>query len=205
MVIEFRTYTVKTGSLADVIERFGAGYATRADIKPITAFFYTVIGPLDQIIQVWSWDDMTHREQIRIEVNKLDSWPPGLGPNVIHQEVELFNEMPFLDNFPAGDHGPVFEMRTTSLPPGAIRTLRGAAENTYADRAKISPVLAALHTDMGTLNKFVHIYGYPSLEAMQAANDAANSAGGWPPIDVDGGPVFQSSTVMRAGPFSPIQ
>ena len=76
MIYEFRTYTVKLGVMGDVLERFGAGYDTRKDIHPLAAFWYTEIGPLNQIIQVWPWRDMAHRDSVRAEVNQLSTWPP---------------------------------------------------------------------------------------------------------------------------------
>ena len=205
MIHEFRTYWVRAGKLDDVIQRFGEGYDTRKDIKPITAFWYTEIGELNQIIQVWSWEDMAERDQVRVVVNKLPTWPPGLGPTVIHQSVEIFNPLPGFDTLQPGDHGPIYEMRTAELPPGSIRGVREAVEKSPDARNKISPVAAALATDMGTLNHFVHISAYEGLQAMQDANDKIAADGGWPVLGDDVGPVFHTSKVMRASSFSPMQ
>lgn len=205
MIHEFRTYTVRVGGMPEVLKRYEEAYDTRKDIKPITAFWITEIGPLNQIIQVWSWQDMAERERIRAELSKLATWPPGLGENVVHQEVELYNEWPFVETLKPGNYGPVYEMRTYTLRPGKMRGIRASWEEAVPARQKISPAVALLTTDMGALNKFVHIWPYPSLEARQKARDEAAATGVWPPKGGADAYIRQENKFMRPASFSPMQ
>ncbi len=206
MIYEFRTYTVRAGMLGETLERYGAAYETRKDIKPLAAFWYTEIGPVNQIIQVWPWEDLVERERLRVELAKLSTWPPGLGPRVIHQQVELFNEFPFIDNFPPGNHGPVYEMRTDQLGPGTMRGVRASWETALPAMAEQTPIVAALFSDMGTLNKLLRISPHASLEAWGRANATADADGAWPAGN-DGEilPAGQQVTIMRPSTFSPMQ
>ena len=52
MIYEFRTYQIKAGSLPIVIEKFQEKIDGRNNISKIGAFWYTEIGPLNQIIHV---------------------------------------------------------------------------------------------------------------------------------------------------------
>jgi len=209
MIYEIRTYTVKLGAIESVLEKFGDGYDTRKEIHPLAAFWYTEIGPLNQIIQLWPWQDMAHREAVRKEVNQLSTWPPGLGDAVTHQNVEIFNAMPFADELQPGKPGPLYEMRTDQYPPGRVRELRGGWEKIMGGLGKDLPIQAILHTDMGALNKVVHIWAFDSLRArsdLLAGDDAAKiwstqmlqNAGGVVPD-------MQFSKVMRPSTFSPMQ
>ena len=58
MIYEFRTYTLKPGSLAEVEKRFGEAYEHRKKFSPLTAFWHTEIGPLNEIIHVWGYKDV---------------------------------------------------------------------------------------------------------------------------------------------------
>ena len=205
MIYEFRTYTVRAGKLDETLERYGEAYETRKDIKPLAAFWVTEIGPVNQIIQVWPWEDLVERERLRVELAKLSTWPPGLGPRVVHQEVELFNEFPFVDNLQPGNHGPVYEMRSDQLGPGAMRGVRASWEKSIPEIAKATPVVGALFSDMGTLNKVVRIMAHASLEAWGKANAKADADSAWPAGDGDILPLAQQVAIMRPAAFSPMQ
>ena len=209
MIYEFRTYTVKLGVLDDVLERFGAGYDTRKDIHPLAAFWYTEIGPLNQIIQVWPWQDMAHREAVRAEVNQLSTWPPGLGDAVVEQNVELFNALPFADKMQPGSQGPLYEMRTDRYKPGKVRGLRGEWEKLLSGAGEDLPIVGIMHTDMGALNKVIHIWAFASLVERSDILAAPEAARIWSTeaIQDAGGaaPDMQFATIMRASSFSPMQ
>ena len=71
MIYEFRTYDLVTGKLDYVLEKFGEKIDGRNTVSNIGAFWYTEIGPLNQIIHVWPYENMEHRNSCRKEaVNK---------------------------------------------------------------------------------------------------------------------------------------
>src|SRR3954463_12203548 len=84
MIVEFRTYRLKPGSVAEATKRFGEGLANRTKVSPLGAFFHTEVGPLNRIIHVWPYEDFAHRTQVRSQ--KIDGWPPNIREFVEDQQ-----------------------------------------------------------------------------------------------------------------------
>src|SRR4026207_1754222 len=57
MIYEFRTYARKPRSLAEVEKRFGEAYEYRKKYSPLTAFWHTEIGPLNESIHAGGHSD----------------------------------------------------------------------------------------------------------------------------------------------------
>ena len=75
---EVRAYQLKPGSLNDVLTKFTAGYEHRKQFSGLVAFWYTEIGPLNEIIHVWPYADTAERDRVRAEAAASPSWPPPL-------------------------------------------------------------------------------------------------------------------------------
>ena len=48
----------------------------RQTYSKLAAFWYTEIGPLNQVIHVWPYENALERSKIRAEVVKDKVWPP---------------------------------------------------------------------------------------------------------------------------------
>src|SRR4029079_19228614 len=95
MFMEIRTYTLKPGSIAEAEKRFGAALAVREKHSKLAAFFHTEIGPLKQIIHIWTYDNFEHRASVRAAASKEEGWPPPIREFVELQESEIFLPAPF--------------------------------------------------------------------------------------------------------------
>src|SRR5215831_10601773 len=95
MIVEMRTYTLKPGSTPTVLERFGKALPVRQKLSPLAAFWYTDVGPLNQIIHVWCYPDSQTRDKIRAESTKLEGWPPDIHEFVVDQETKIMIPAPF--------------------------------------------------------------------------------------------------------------
>ena len=89
MIYEIRTYEIGPGNLAEVEKRYGEAYEYRKKYSPLTAFWHTEIGPLNEIIHIWAYSDMNQRMQVRDEARKKGIWPPPGGGNLITQETKI--------------------------------------------------------------------------------------------------------------------
>ncbi len=89
-VYEFRTYTVKPGKMNEVLSRWTEHIAAREELSPLAACFMTEMGPLNQWIHVWAYDDMNHRAEIRKKAHALPNWPPGSRPFLDRQNAEIW-------------------------------------------------------------------------------------------------------------------
>ena len=76
MIYEFRTYTLKPRTLPEFLKRFGEALPPRLALSKLAAFWYTEIGPLNQVLHVWSYENVLERSRIRAEAVKMGIWPP---------------------------------------------------------------------------------------------------------------------------------
>ena len=68
----------------------------------------------------------------------------------------------------------------------------------------MSPLVMAMHTDVGRLLKFVHIWAYESLNQRAEVRAEAIARGIWPPSGRRETLKSQQSKILLAAPFSSI-
>jgi hypothetical protein len=207
-----RTYDLKSRTQAEVVKRFGEAYEKRKALSPLAAFWMSEIGPLNQIIHVWPYKDLAERTAIRAEATKQGIWPPKIAEFVVSMRSEIMVPFGFSPEFPQGDVGPYFEMRTYTYNPGDLPKIMADWEAALPFRQTLSPVGALWYSELGALNKFVHIWPYKTLDQRNATRKAAVDSGKWPPASKDpetGLPRYtmqtQESKILIAAPFSPIR
>ena len=118
MIYEMRTYDLKPRSLPEFLKRFGDAYEKRKKLSQLAAFWYSEIGPLNQVVHVWPYADLAERGRIRAEAVATGDWPPKGGEFIVDMRSEIMLPWPNSPALPVGDHGPYFEMRTYTLHPG---------------------------------------------------------------------------------------
>jgi len=205
MIYEFRTYKLKPGSLAEVEKRFGAGYEHRKNFSPLTAFWHTEIGPLNEIIHVWGYKDLAERARIRAEASKDANWPPKIRDFVVDQDVEILTPLSFVPDITPGTLGPIFEIRRYSLMAGSLPGVAKRWEGAIGERIKLSPLVLAAGVEFGAANRFVHIWGYKSMDQRLAVREQSRKAGIWPPPGGGDELIAQSSKIVMPSAFSPLQ
>ena len=205
MIYEVRTYRLKPGSMPEAIERFGAGYEHRKKYSELAAFFYTEIGPLNQIIHIWPYESLAHRTEVRAASSGDPNWPPSIAEFAVDMSSEIFVPFPFTPTFEPGKVGPIFEWRSYNIVPGSIGKIRDGWAGAIDKRKALSPITMAMHTELGPLNKFVHIWPYESLAHRAEVRAKARTDGIWPPKGGGGNLVAQENKIVVAAPFSPIQ
>jgi hypothetical protein len=213
MIFEFRTYDMKPGSIAEVEKRYGEQYlAKRKAYSELFAFWHTEIGPLNQIIHVWPYKDMEERDRIRSQAVKDKAWPPAIGEFIVAQRSEIFVPVPFVTPAKPGKLGPYFEMRTYTYAPGALPNVQENWSAALPHRAKYGSPCFVGYSELGSLNKWLHIWSYSSLDQRNAVRDQARDAGIWPPSILaakEGRKVIpyiaQENKIVMPSSFSPIQ
>jgi hypothetical protein len=97
MIYELRTYTVKPGALGDMIK---AASTVSRDIRgddygKLEGYWSTEIGPLNQVMHLWSYGNFEERARLRGELAKNPRWSseylPLIRPLLMRQEVRLLN------------------------------------------------------------------------------------------------------------------
>lgn len=209
MIYEVRTYDLKPRSQPEFLKLFGEAYEKRRQFSELAAFWTTEIGPLNQVIHVWPYKDLAERDRIRAAAIASGSWPPNNAEFIVAMRSEIMLPWPDSPLLPKGDHGPYFEMRTYTINPGDQPKVRKAWEKPLAARVKISPVIALWFSELGALNKFVHVWPYKSLDERVAVRKQALASGLWPPTPGPGADhyasVAQETKILVAAPFSPLK
>jgi len=198
--------------MREAIKRFGEAYENRKKISELGAFWYTEIGPLNQLVYVWTYKDLADRARARAAASKDPNWPPRLAQFSAAQRSDIFIAVAGSPELKKGKVGPVFEMRTYALAPGELPLVLENWQTALPGRNALKPACAVWYSDVGALNKLVHIWPYESFEQREEIRKKAFETGNWPPhvmAKKEGRPpcayVAQDTKFLVAAEFSPIQ
>ena len=209
MIYEVRTYELKPRSLPEVLKRFGEAYEKRKALSEMYAFWYTEIGPLNQIVHVWPYKDLNERSRIRAEAVKAGIWPPKTAEFITQMHTDIM--MPWGDVPPLkpGKVGPFFEMRTYTYAAGDLPKIQANWTKALPRRYEFSPLAALWYSEIGDLNTFIHVWPYQSLDQRMDVRKRAQESGHWPPPRSEGDGNYnllrQETKILLAAPFSPLQ
>jgi hypothetical protein len=205
MIIEMRTYTLQPGTLAEVEKRFGEALPIREKHSRLAAFWHTEVGPLNQIIHVWAYDSFEQRLKVREAAMKEPGWPPPIREFVVGMQNEVFLPAPFSPPLEPRQVGPLFEIRQYTLVGGAIPGLIERWSEKIEGRTKFSPLVGAWHSEIGALNKWVHIWAYKDAAERFSVRAAAAATGQWPARNPPGVVIKQENSFVMPAAFSPIR
>ena len=183
MIYEVRTYTLKPGFVATFEENFGKALPHREKYSKLGAFWHTEIGPLNQVIHVWPYESVDQRNEIRAEASKDPNWPPANDPDMyVHQEAEIFTPAPFMRPM-GGDQalGNIYEMRIYTYRSGSMGEVLKRWEAAIPYREEFSPLAAGMSSELGGLNKWIHIWPYKDMEERNRIREEASKSPHWPP------------------------
>ena len=121
MIYEVRTYDLKPGTVAQVEEKWAEAIPYREKYSKLAAFWHTDIGPLNQIIHVWGYENLDERDRVRAEAAKDPHWPPRNDGEILNMNSEIWSPAPFMRPM-GGDQalGNIYEMRIYTYLPGSI-------------------------------------------------------------------------------------
>jgi hypothetical protein len=208
MLYEIRTYTLRPGAVAEFEDRFAKRLPVREKHSKLGAFWHTDIGPLNQVIHVWPYEDLEQRMSVRdamandAELRQLR----GGGDLIVAQESEILIPAAFMRPLGSQSYGTgnIYEMRIYTHAPGNIPTVLKAWGEAIATREKFSPLVACGSTELGGLNKFFHVWVYPNLNERVRIREEARKAGAWPP-QAGVRPIRQENKILIPASFSPVQ
>ncbi|MGE0417998.1 MAG: NIPSNAP family protein [Acetobacteraceae bacterium] len=206
MIIEVRAYQLRPATLAEAEKRFAAALPVREKHSRLAAFWHTEIGPLNQIIHVWTYDSFEERARVRAAAAKEEGWPPPIREFVVSQQSEVFVPAPFSPPLTPRDVGPIFEIRQYTMVPGAIPEMIDRWSKKIDERVKLSPLVGAWYSEFGALNKWVHIWAYRDAAERQRIRADAVARGLWPPGGAASGIVVkQENLLVMPSAFSPLR
>ena len=212
MIYEMRTYDLRPGMVPEAEKRFAEAYERRKEHSELVAFWHTIMGPLNQVVYVWAYENLAHRARARAAAAKEPNWPPGLAAFSAAQRSEILIPAPGSPELKPGKVGPIFEMRTYTLAPGELPVAIENWEKALPGRNALKPACAVWYTEVGTLDQWIHIWPYDSLEQRTEIRKQALATGNWPPATMarnDGRRACvytaRENKILMPASFSPIQ
>jgi hypothetical protein len=212
MIYELRTYTLKQGSVPEVVKNASTvGRTVRGDkYGKLEGYWTSEIGPLNQVLHLWSFTDLNERARLRGELAKDARWNneylPLMRPNLVRQDIRLLNRV--IGPVAPATTGNVYELRTYRAKPlGAMKQWVELFTKGLEAREKYSKIVGLWTTEAGQPNEVCHIWAYPDLNARAAARAASSKDRGWQEFLKSSTGLLEEmhSTVMLPAPHSPLK
>jgi hypothetical protein len=212
MLYEMRTYTLKPGTLGDMVK---AASTVSRDVRgdnygKLEGYWSTEIGPLNQVMHLWSYKDYDERTRLRAELSKNARWTgeylPLIRPLLMRQDLRLMNAL--IAPVAPATAGNIYELRNyRARPGGAVRQWLEVFTGALKHREKYSKIVGLWQTEFGQPNEVCHIWAYPDLNARAKARGDAAYDPGWKEFLGKSGSFLDEmhSTIMLPAPHSPLK
>jgi len=212
MIYELRTYTVKPGTLGDMVKAASTiSYEIRGDnYGKLEGYWMTEIGPLNQVLHMWSFASFEERARLRAELAKIPRWGSEyvslIRPLLIRQDVRLMNAV--RPPVAPASTGNVYELRNyRGKPAGGLKQWLEAFTAVLPAREKYSKIVGLWQTEAGQPNEACHIWAYPDLNTRAEVRANTMKDPAWQEF-LTRGPGFleeMHSTIMLPTPHSPLK
>jgi len=205
MIYEIRTYTLKPGQIPEFEKRFEASLSVRLKYSELAAFWHTEVGPLNQVIHVWPYEDLQQRTEIRARLAQEPGWPPMASELLLFMESGIYIPAPFSPKLGGGQKlGNIYEMRIYQYQPGSIPTvIERWREALQGGRLHLSPLAACMSSEIGQLNVWIHIWPYADLNERARIREESGKLSTWPPKAREF-LVSQQTKILIPASFSPM-
>ena len=212
MIYELRTYTVRPGTIGDMVKAAStvSRDIRRDDYGRLEGYWSTDIGPLNQVMHLWSYPDLNERSRLRGELAKNPRWNdeyvPLIRPLMVRQDIRLLNGV-IAPVAPVSD-GNLYELRCyRAKTGGAARQWLDLFTGALVHREKYSKIVGLWQTEAGQPNELCHLWAYPDLNARAAARASALKDPGWQAFIGQSTSLLEEmhSTIMLPAPHSPLK
>lgn len=211
MIHELRTYTIKPGNVPTVVKNSGevARRIRANDYGKLEGYWFTEIGALNQVMHLWSYQDLNERQRLRKALGENKDWVneylPLILPYLVKQEIRLLQPLRPLGG--VASEGNVYEYRNYRCNVGSARKWASLFLEALPAREKYSPNLGTWLTEAGQPNEVSHLWVYPDLNARAEARAAAAADSTWGAFLGAAPSMLEQmhSTVMLPAPFSPLR
>ena len=205
MFYEMRTYSLKPGAVPDFEEVFEKRQPFRERHSKLGGFWHTEFGRLNQVIHIWPYESLEQRSQVRdamAQDEDLRALP--LSQFIDEQETEFLNPVSFMRPMEPAKLGSFYELRMYSYRRGNMPEVLRRWSLGVPVREKYSPMAGCWTTDMGPLNKLVHLWPYNSFEERERIRAESSKEELWPPPTSEF-MIKQETKILLPASFSPMQ
>jgi hypothetical protein len=211
MIYELRTYTVRQGTMPDMMKLAGGVFreARGDNYGKLEGYWFTDIGPLNQVMQLWSFADFNERARLRAELGKNERWNkeylPAARALLLRQQTRLLTSV-------VGPKAPdgtpnVYEFRNYRTKPGAVTQWAGLLKNVLPAREKLSKIVGLWITESPEVNEACHIWAYKDLNHRAQVRAAGVQDPDFSAFLKESAPLVEEmhSTIMLPAPCSPLK
>lgn len=211
MIYELRTYTTPPG-MAPQLAKYSSeiGRPIRGDdYGKLEGYWLTEIGPLNQVMHLWSYEDLNDRQAKRAALGQNTRWRdeflPKAGPLILRQDIRLLD--PVRPLAPASSNGNVYEYRYYRCKTGKAAEFAKNLKEGMTARERHSKNVGLWISIAGQPNEVSHLWVYESLNHRAEARAAATADPDWRAVLAKNGPLLEemSSIVMIPTDSSPMQ
>ncbi len=102
MIVDHRTYTLRPGTIKDYLalyEEKGFPVQTRHLGEPLGWYVSMDIGPLNQIVHLWAYEDLADRARRRAALQADPEWQAFIAEGakmIVHMENKILHPAPFV-------------------------------------------------------------------------------------------------------------
>ena len=203
MIYDVRTYDLTPWSVPEFERRFGEAISEREKISRFGAFWHTDVGPLNRVVHVWPYQDFDDMRESRTKAHAMGKWPADLVEFMQDQHAEIMIPAPFMPELKPAKLGPIYEMHLSIVIDRTVPKILERWAKVIDQRTKLSPLVACWHSELGLLNKFVHVWAYRDFEHRERVAAEARALKGWPP-PMDDVVRFEESQILLPAAFSPL-
>ena len=78
-IYEMRIYTVKLGTMPDIMKSWEAGLPERVKFSPLVVAGNVDLGEVNRFIHIWAYTSLDQRAAVRAQARQSGAWPPPGG------------------------------------------------------------------------------------------------------------------------------
>jgi hypothetical protein len=211
MIQELRTYTLTPGSLPEALKHSATiSREIRGDnYGKLEGYWATEIGPLNQVVHLWTYADLNERARLRVELYRNERWvkeyiPLSKGVTV-RQDIRLMN--PVFGPVAPAETPNLYELRTYRAKVGAVRQWVDLIMGVMPVREKYSKPVGMWITEAGQPNEVCHIWAYRDLNHRAQVRADVGKDPAWQAFIKQSSPLLDEmhSTILVPAPHSPLK
>jgi hypothetical protein len=186
------------------------GVKLRTKHSKLAGYWTTEIGELNQVVHLWEYENFDHRTRVRAAVAKDKAWNTKYlarsRPMTQHQESMILVPVDFWSFTPPAGSG-IYELRSYRTHPGKMPEFLGQFKVVLEARLKHGKPVGIWSSELGELNRVVHLWHYENLEHRAQVRKALMADPDWREAAAKLPPFMQvmESKVLIPTEFSPLR
>jgi len=201
-IVDLRIYTGRQRAMPEflrIAEKLGMPVQLRHVGAPL-AYYVTDIGPQEEVMHLWGFDNLADMEARRAARNKDPDWQTYIDATdglIVKQQCRVVRRVPLpvMDKLTAAAaEKPLVDFRTLTIQRSRMSEFLQIFE-TMALPVQLrhgGPPIALYTSEIGPLNELIQLWGYDSLADMEALQASRHHDPAWQQYLLASGPLIVS-------------